>query len=74
VVIQAGQSIVEKDQPSALRYLVKPGNTLWDIAAANYHDVVAGIRAIQRGNGLKGRKILAGEILVIPVQGAETSH
>ena len=69
VVTQAGQEVPPDGQPSELRYLVKPGDTLWDIAAANYDDVGGGMRAIRLRNGLKRQKVLAGEVLVIPLEG-----
>ncbi len=73
VATQVGQTVVRNGQASELRYLVKPGDTLWDIAAANYDDVGAGMHAIQRRNGLKRQKVLAGEILLIPIEGAGSS-
>jgi LysM repeat protein len=69
VVTQAGLEVPPAGQPSELRYLVKPGDTLWDIAVANYDDVGGGMRAIRLRNGLKRQKVLAGEVLVIPLEG-----
>ena len=69
VVTQAGQEVPPDGQPPELRYLVKPGDTLWDIAAANYDDIGGGMRTIRLRNGLKRQKVLAGEVLVIPLEG-----
>jgi LysM repeat protein len=67
IVAQAVPAVPPQGQQSELRYLVKPGDTLWDIAASNYDDVGKGMQAIRRRNGLKRQKVLAGEVLVIPI-------
>lgn len=71
VVNQTRQTGHAETQPSEIRYLVKPGDTLWDIAASKYHDVGEGMQAIRRRNNLKRQKILAGEVLVIPIRRGE---
>ena len=59
----AGESFHEE------RYLVRVGDTLWDIAARHYTDPAAGMRRIKKRNGLKRDSVLAGETLVLPVAG-----
>jgi nucleoid-associated protein YgaU len=51
----------------ALHYRVKPGDTLWAIAAARYGgDPRAGIWRIQQRNHLADAAISPGELLVLP--------
>jgi LysM repeat protein len=52
-----------------VRYVVKPGDTLWGIAARNYENVTDGMRRIKKRNGLRREAVLAGEVLVLPVGG-----
>ena len=48
-------------------YVVRPGDTLWSIAAARYGgDPRAGIWKVQRRNDLAGTAITPGERLVLP--------
>ena len=48
-------------------YVVRPGDTLWSIAAARYGgDVRDAIWRIERRNHLDGAGIRAGETLVLP--------
>jgi LysM repeat protein len=48
-------------------YVVRPGDTLWTIAAANYAgDPRAGIWEIRERNGLSGSLIQPGQRLVLP--------
>ena len=48
-------------------YVVRPGDTLWTIAAANYAgDPRAGIWEIRERNGLAGSLIQPGQRLVLP--------
>lgn len=48
-------------------YTVRPGDTLWTIAAARYGgDIRAAIWRIERRNGLPGATIYAGQRLVLP--------
>jgi len=68
VVTQGRQTAPAEAQPSEIRYLVKPGDTLWEIAASNFHDIGEGMQAIRRRNDLKRQKVLAGEVLVIPIR------
>jgi LysM repeat protein len=74
VVIPAKGAAPSAGQASELRYVVKPGDTLWDIALSNYDDVGEGMQAIRRRNRLKRQKVLAGEVLVIPTQKIGDSH
>jgi LysM repeat protein len=48
-------------------YVVRPGDTLWSIAAARYAgDPREGIWKLQRRNDLAGTTITPGERLVLP--------
>lgn len=48
-------------------YVVRPGDTLWSIAAARYHgDPRAGVWKIERVNGLAGTAIRPGQRLLLP--------
>jgi len=50
-----------------VRYTVRPGDTLWSIAAAHYAgDPRDGIWKIEHGNGLTGALIRPGQSLVLP--------
>ncbi len=66
ISVQAASARARKRTPAAVRYLVKPGDTLWEIAAANYEDAADGMRRIKQRNGLRREKVLAGEVLVLP--------
>jgi nucleoid-associated protein YgaU len=48
-------------------YIVKPGDTVWSIAAHRYGgDPRGGAWRIEQRNGLSGRTIRAGQTLVLP--------
>jgi LysM repeat protein len=48
-------------------YVVRPGDTLWDIATRTYDgDPRAGIWKLQQRNGLRGGVIRPGQRLVLP--------
>jgi nucleoid-associated protein YgaU len=51
------------------RYLVRAGDTLWDIATRHYQDPSAAMERIKRRNGLRREMLLAGEVLVLPAAG-----
>lgn len=51
------------------RYIVRAGDTLWDIAARHYEDTSAAMFRIKKRNGLRRDKVLAGEVLVLPPAG-----
>lgn len=48
-----------------LRYVVRPGDTLWQLAVDRYGDP-RGIRRIKRRNGLRRGKIFVGQVLYLP--------
>ena len=48
------------------RYVVKPYDTLWSIAARRSADPREGVWEIRERNGLKGTLIVPGQVLVIP--------
>ena len=48
-------------------YRVRPGDTLWSIAAQHYQgDPRAGVWELQRENGLEGAVLQPGQVIVIP--------
>jgi LysM repeat protein len=48
-------------------YVVRPGDSLWSIAAASYSgDPRAGVWRLQQRNGLAGTTISPGQRLVLP--------
>ena len=55
------------------RYLVRRGDTLWDIAARHYVDPPEAMRRIKKRNRLKRDSVLAGEILVLPTGGRRSA-
>jgi len=56
----------ESAQP-ARHYVVKPGDSLWSIAASRYAgDTRKAIWRIEQRNGLAGADIAAGMLLVLP--------
>ena len=49
------------------RYVVRPSDTLWSIAAAHYAgDPRAGVYELQERNRLAGTTIAPGQVLVLP--------
>ena len=48
------------------RYQVRPGDTLWSIAARTYADPREGVLELQQRNGLRGATIVPGQVLVVP--------
>ena len=53
--------------PTPHVHRVKPGETLWSIAAARYGgDPRAGVWKLQRANGLSGATIVPGQRLRVP--------
>jgi nucleoid-associated protein YgaU len=51
----------------AQRYRVRPGDTLWTIAAARYAgDPREGVWKLQHANGLQGSTIAPGKVLILP--------
>ena len=65
-----GWSLLARTSDGAGRaqlYVVRPGDTLWSIAAARYAgDPREGIWKLQRRNDLAGTTITPGERLVLP--------
>jgi LysM repeat protein len=48
-------------------YVVRPGDTLWSIAAERYGgDPRSGVWRIEQRNGLRGRTLVAGQRIVLP--------
>jgi LysM repeat protein len=48
-------------------YVVKSGDTLWSIASERYGgDPRSGVWKIQQRNGLEGRALVAGRLIVLP--------
>ncbi len=48
------------------RYVVRPADTLWSIAAERYGDPREGVYELQRRNRLAGTTIVPGQVLVLP--------
>jgi LysM repeat protein len=48
------------------RYVVRPYDTLWSIAAGRYADPREGVWELRRRNGLEGTVIVPGQVLIIP--------
>jgi LysM repeat protein len=49
------------------RYRVRPGDTLWSIAAAHFAgDPRKGVWVLQQRNGLRGTLIVPGQTLALP--------
>lgn len=58
---------VSEGAGSGQPYRVRPGDTLWSIAARHYvGDPRRGVWAIQRENGLGGAELLPGQTLMLP--------
>ncbi len=53
---------------SEARYVVRPGDTLWEIAAARYPgaDPRESVWRIQQRNALDGASLRVGDVLVLP--------
>jgi LysM repeat protein len=48
------------------RYVVKPADTLWSIAAARYSDPREGVYELRQRNRLDGTVIVPGQVLMLP--------
>jgi LysM repeat protein len=48
------------------RYVVKPADTLWSIAATRYSDPREGVYELRQRNELEGTTIVPGQVLVLP--------
>ena len=48
------------------RYVVRPADTLWSIAAAGYGDPREGVYELRQRNRLAGTTIVPGQVLIIP--------
>jgi LysM repeat protein len=48
------------------RYVVRPADTLWSIAATGYKDPRKGVWEIRTRNGLQGTLIVPGQVLILP--------
>ena len=51
-----------------VRYVVKRGDTLWQLAVDYYGDAAQGMRAIRKRNRLDRRRLFVGEVLVLPAR------
>jgi nucleoid-associated protein YgaU len=48
------------------RYVVRPADTLWSIAASRYGDPREGVWELRERNGLRSTTLVPGQVLVIP--------
>ena len=48
------------------RYVVRPADTLWSIAATRYGDPREGVYELRKRNALPGTTIVPGQVLIIP--------
>ena len=48
------------------RYVVRPADTLWSIAATRYADPREGVYELRRRNALAGTVIVPGQVLIVP--------
>ena len=48
------------------RYVVRPADTLWSIAARSYGDPREGVYELRQRNHLQGTTVVPGQVLVIP--------
>jgi LysM repeat protein len=48
------------------RYVVRPTDTLWSIAATGYKDPRKGVWEIRERNNLEGTLIVPGQVLILP--------
>jgi nucleoid-associated protein YgaU len=48
------------------RYVVRPADTLWSIAATRYADPREGVYELRERNRLGGTTLVPGQVLVIP--------
>ena len=48
------------------RYVVRPADTLWSIAARSYSDPREGVYELRRRNALPGTTIVPGQVLILP--------
>ena len=48
------------------RYVVRPADTLWSIAASRYGDPREGVWELRERNDLEGTTIVPGQVLILP--------
>jgi LysM repeat protein len=48
------------------RYVVRPADTLWSIAARSYSDPREGVYELRERNDLEGTTIVPGQVLILP--------
>lgn len=70
-IVQAEPRVVEpREAEAARRYVVRPGDTVWSIAAAEVgetEDPRALVDAILSVNGAEAGRLMPGQTLIIPV-------
>ncbi len=67
VVADGGSAAAHPGPQEEVRYVVKPGDTLWAIASAHYAgDPRAAVAKIAARNGIEGGLLVPGEKLVLP--------
>jgi nucleoid-associated protein YgaU len=67
LIVALGTARATGDAAPGERYVVRPGDTLWALAATRYDDVRRGVWAIRRVNGLeRGGALVPGSVLRLP--------
>lgn len=77
VLVLAGLLALSVPRPSSgasdeVRYVVHPGDTLWQLAADRYGgDVRAGVWQLRERNGLASASLRPGMVLYLPARGGD---
>jgi LysM repeat protein len=68
LVVALGAARPSSGAAPETRHIVRPGDTLWSIAVANYAgDPREAVWRIRQANNLEGTLLTPGEVIVLPV-------